>query len=140
MIEKLQVRFAVPDDLDFLQQGSNVAAHILQRKVEWQEIVVAESNGILIGSTHLEYLWSSVPYVALIYVLPEYQRQGAGKAMLYHLEVFLRDKGYSALYSSSQVDESEPQAWHRHMGFEECGVITGINEGIGELFFRKSLL
>ena len=46
----------------------------------------------------------------------------------------------SALYSSSQVDEPPPQAWHRHMGFQECGIIAGINEGgVGEVFFRKAL-
>lgn len=31
------------------------------------------------------------------------------------------------------------EAWHRHMGFEECGFITGINDGVGELFLRKAL-
>jgi len=52
----------------------------------------------------------------------------------------LCDQGFDVLYSSSQVDEPKPQAWHRHMGFEECGVINGINQGdIGEIFFRKRL-
>jgi len=38
------------------------------------------------------------------------------------------------------VDEPEPQAWHRRVGFSECGVLTGINEGsVGELFFRRRL-
>lgn len=139
MIEGLQTRFAAPADVDFLRQGSHVAAHILRRKVEWQEIVVAESGGHLLGSLHVEYLWSSVPYVAHVYVLPEHQRRGVGRAMLHHLEAFLRDKGHGALYSSSQVNEAGPQAWHRRAGFEECGIIAGINEGVGEVFFRKSL-
>ena len=44
------------------------------------------------------------------------------------------------LYSSSQADEPEAQAWHRRMGFEECGIVSGINEGgIGEVFFRRPL-
>jgi len=44
------------------------------------------------------------------------------------------------LFSSSQANEPEPQAWHRHVGFEECGFIAGINEGgVGEVFFRKVL-
>ncbi|MGH9944536.1 MAG: GNAT family N-acetyltransferase [Pyrinomonadaceae bacterium] len=140
MIEKSHIRFAAPADINFLRQGSHIAAHILQRKVEWQEIIIAESNSRLNGSLRIEYLWSSVPYIALIYVLREYQRQGVGKAMLHYLEAFLCDNGHSTLYSSSQVNEAEPQAWHRHMGFEECGVIAGINKGIGEVFFRKSLL
>lgn len=73
-------------------------------------------------------------------MLPEYQRRGVGKALLSYTEEFLREQGHKALYSSSQVDEMEPQAWHRHVGFEECGIIAGINEGgIGEVFFRKPL-
>jgi hypothetical protein len=43
------------------------------------------------------------------------------------------------LYSSATGDEVPPQAWHRHMGFEECGILVGHNEGVGEIFFRKSL-
>jgi N-acetylglutamate synthase-like GNAT family acetyltransferase len=136
---EILVRFAAPDDLDFLQQHSHVPAKIVKRKVEWQEIVVAESLGRSIGSLHLEYLWSLVPYIALIYVQPKYRRQGVGRAMLRFVETLIREQGQSALYSSSQVDEPEPQAWHRHVGFEECGVIAGINKGVGEVFFRKRL-
>lgn len=139
MIQGINVRFAVPDDLCFLQQRSHVPAQVVKRKVEWQEIVVAEWHGPLIGSLHLEYLWSSVPYIALIYVLPEYQRQGVGRALLRFVETFLSGRGHGALYSSSQVDEPEPQTWHRRMGFEECGIIAGINNGVGEVFFSKRL-
>ena len=101
--------------------------------------MIAEWNGKRVGYVRLEYLWSIVPYIALIRVLPEYRRQGAGKALLRFIETFLREAGHEALYSSSQADEPEPQAWHRHVGFEECGFIAGINESVGEVFFRKNL-
>lgn len=140
MIEDITIRLASPADLDFLQQRSHVTAEIVRRKVEWREIVVGEWKGSLIGSLHLEYLWSSVPYIALVQVLPEHRRQGVGRALLRFVETFLRGQGHSALYSSSQVDEPEAQAWHRHAGFEECGLIAGINKGVGEVFFRKKLL
>jgi GNAT superfamily N-acetyltransferase len=139
LIEEISVRFATPADLDFLQQRSHASAKILKRKVEWQEIVVAEWKGNPIGSLQFEYLWSLVPYIALIYVLPEYQRQGVGRALLHFVETVLREQGHRVLYSSSQVDESDPQAWHRQVGFEECGIIAGINKGVSELFFRKML-
>ena len=139
MSDGVSVRFAAPADLDFLRQRSHVPAEVVKRKVDWQEIIIAERRGGLIGALHLEYLWSSVPYVALIYVLPEHQRQGAGRALLRFAETFLRERGHDALYSSSQADEREPQAWHRHVGFEECGIIAGINKGVGEVFFRKGL-
>ncbi len=139
MIEEVSVRFAAAADLDFLRQHSHAPAEVLGRKVEWREVVVAEREGGPVGSLHLEYLWSSVPYVALIYVLPEHRRRGVGRTLLRFVETFLSERGHVALYSSSQVDEPEPQAWHRRVGFEECGHIAGINKGVGEVFFRKKL-
>ena len=121
---------------------------MLKRKIDAQialnpnrieDIVIAEWNGKQVGYVRLEYLWSIVPYISLIRVLPEYRRQGVGKALLRFIETFLRGAGHDALYSSSQADEPEPQAWHRHVGFEECGFIAGINDGIGEVFFYKRL-
>lgn len=148
MAGEIVIRFARHDDLDFAYQDGYIPAGMLKRKIEGQtavnpdrieDIVIAESNGRRVGYVRLEYLWSIVPYIALIQVLPEYRRRGVGKTLLRFIETFLRDTGHKALYSSSQADEPEPQAWHRYMGFEECGFIAGINDGVGEVFFRKSL-
>ena len=138
--EEVLIRFATPAEMDFLQQDLHVPAQILERKVVSERIVVAEWNGSLIGSLEIDYLWSSIPYIALIYVLPSYRLQGVGKALLGFIELFLRNRGYDVLYSSAQANEPEPQAWHRQVGFEECGMIAGINRGgVGEIFFRKWL-
>ena len=148
MSDEIVVRFARLDDLDFAHQEGYISTEVLKRKIDAQlalnpdgieDILIAERNGKRVGYVRLEYLWSIVPYISLIQVLPEYRRQGVGKALLGFLETFLRDAGHEALYSSSQADEPEPQAWHRYMGFKECGFITSINDGIGEVFFRKSL-
>lgn len=136
----IEIRLATSSDLDFVQQDGYIPAEVVRRKIEWQEIFVACRNNSPVGYLRLEYLWSLVPYIALIHVLPEYRRQGAGKALLHFIEEFLQSRGHSVLYSSSQANEPEPQAWHRHMGFEECGIISGINAGgVGEVFFRKQL-
>ena len=147
MSDEIVVRFARRDDLDFAYQDGYIPGEILKRKIEAQtlnpdrieDVVIAEWNGERVGYVRFEYLWSIVPYISLIRVLPEYRRQGVGKALLRFIETFLRDAGHEALYSSSQADEPEPQAWHRHVGFEECGFISGINDGVGEVFFCKSL-
>jgi len=36
-------------------------------------------------------------------------------------------------------DDPESQAWFRHNGFSECGILCGINGGVGEVFFCKGL-
>lgn len=140
MSKELIIRIALPKDSEFLKRNSHISEEIINRKIEWQEIFVAEIQEIPVGFLQLEYLWSSVPYISLISVLPEYQKQGIGKSLLKFTEDFLRHKNFKSLYSSSQANESEPQAWHRHVGFEECGIIAGINDGIGEIFFCKNLL
>ena len=140
MTEKIEVRFANLGDLDFVGQDGYIPTEVVKRKIVWNEVVVAVRDCGLVGYLRLEYLWSLVPYIALIQVLTEHRRQGVGKAMLQFIEEFLHERGHNTLYSSSQVNEPEPQAWHRHMGFEECGIINGINAGgAGEVFFRKRL-
>jgi GNAT superfamily N-acetyltransferase len=136
------VRFASPADLEacIALDQPQVPADVIEGKIECQEILLAEREGELAGYLRLEYLWSLIPFLALIWVVEGHRRQAVGKALLAYLEDFLRERGHGVLYSSSQADEPEPQAWHRHVGFDECGFIAGINAGgIGEVFFRKRL-
>lgn len=137
----LQVRFASADDLaGCIKFDAHVPEELIKRKIGLNEIIVAESAGHSVGYLRLEYLWSKIPYISLITVQEEYRHQGIGRAMLAFLETHLKSNGCKMLMSSSQVNEPSPQAWHRAMGFEECGILTGINEGeIGEMFFRKAL-
>jgi GNAT superfamily N-acetyltransferase len=136
------VRFAVPSDLEacVALDQPHVPEDVIVAKIEREEILLAERSGELAGYVRLEYLWSMIPYLGLIWVVEGHRRKGVGRALLRYLEGFLRQKEHAALYSSSQADEPEPQAWHRHVGFGECGFIAGINDGgIGEVFFRKRL-
>ena len=109
-------------------------------KVGDGDVYVAFRGGEPVGYLRLEWLWSKLPYIEFILVLEPHRRAGIGQALLAHVEAEAASQGHTALYSSSQADEPEPQAWHRRSGFEECGLLAGLNEGgIGEVFFRKSL-
>ena len=88
MSEEIVIRFARLDDLDFAYQDGYITAKILKSKIEGQlalnpdcieDVVIAEWNGKRVGYVRLEYLWSIVPYIALIRVLPEYRRKGSVK-------------------------------------------------------------
>ena len=136
----IKIRIAVDDDLTFVGQDGYVAPEVLRRKIAAGEVFIAESEGMAAGYLRLELLWSSIPYIALIRVNEPVRRRGVGRALVQFVEQQLLARGHSVLYSSSQANEPEPQAWHRTMGFKECGIIAGINRGdIGEIFFRKQL-
>jgi N-acetylglutamate synthase-like GNAT family acetyltransferase len=128
------------DSSDVFTGDQHVSEHILNWKLKNQEIILAKDDEDLIGYLRLEYLWSKYPYIGLIMVHPDYRGKGLGKRLLKYVEEHLKSKGIKTIYSSSQVNEADPQEWHRKMGFKECGIINGINEGkIGEIFFVKEL-
>ena len=135
----ISVRLAEGGDLEFVGQDRYLDSDILKRKVDHGEVFLAEMDGVPAGYLRLEFLWSAQPYIALVRVIEAHRGRGVGKAMLAYVEEVLRSSGRSSLLSSSQADEPEPQAWHRHMGFVECGIINGLNEGVGEIFFAKQL-
>lgn len=135
------VRFASQRDLEscFVFDQSD-RQDIIENKIDMHEIILAERCGEVIGYLKLEYIWSKLPYISLIFIKPEFRGKGIGSLMLNYLIEFLQLNGFRTLLSSSQVNEAEPQMWHRKMGFVECGILSGINEGgIGEVFFRLDL-
>ena len=136
--ERVMVRIAAPGDLDFIKQNSRLPRERLLQKIQQDEILILRVNDEPVGHLWFGFLWSTIPFIDLIYIKQDYQKRGLSRVLLGFLEAYLEESGYDVLYSSSQMDEPEPQAWHRHVGFEECGVISGINDGgIGEVFFRK---
>ena len=139
--ERVIVRFAGPEDLEWcVVEDSHVTEKVIRNKIVNDEIIVAELDAQLIGYIRLEFLWSTVPYIGVIFVEDDYRKEGIGRKLLSFLEDHLRAHGHDTLMSSSQANEPEPQAWHRAIGFKECGIISGLNEGgIGEVFFRKQL-
>jgi ribosomal protein S18 acetylase RimI-like enzyme len=136
----ITTRWARIDDesLSFIAAG--IPASVVEARIENRCIAVAEVAGRPVGALQLEYLWGTRPYIAMIRVLSDWQRRGVGRELLTFVESTLSLERHRELLSSSQANEPEPQEWHRHMGFTECGVLAGINEnGIDEIFFRKPL-
>lgn len=137
----IRVRFASVGDEDVCRSFDKyLPPASLSYKLREQEILLAEEADEPIGYLRLDYLWGRMPFVDLILVRQGNRKRGVGRALLSALERYLSEAGHSCLYSSSQVDESAPQSWHRRVGFAECGIIAGMNEGgVGEVFFRKNL-
>ncbi len=137
----IRVRFAAVSDEDVCRRFDKyLPPASLSYKLREQEILLAEEADKPIGYLRLDYLWGKIPFIGLILVRQGHREHGVGRALLPALERYLSEAGHSCLYSSSQADEPAPQSWHRRVGFIECGIIAGMNEGgVGEVFFRKNL-
>ena len=96
-----------------------------------------EHLGHVIGLARFTVLWTTVPFLGLITVQEVHRGKGYSRLLLEFLKNHLKEQGYVALLSSSQTNEPEPQAWHKHMGFRSNGIIENIDdEGVGELVYR----
>jgi GNAT superfamily N-acetyltransferase len=138
------VRFASSTDHDVVSSYNYIAnvggAEVVRRMIERQQVVIAEQDGQPAGYAYFDYLGVLTPFLAMIWVFEEHRGRGVSRYILRFLEAYFRERDHDMLYSSSQVDQPEPQAWHRHMGFEECGFIMGTgSDGVGEVYFRKRL-
>lgn len=137
---EIVIRVAREGDLDVVSQDGHLSDAVLQRKLSDGDVFLALGDREPVGYLRLEWLWSTLPYIERIWVRESHRRAGVGRRLLAHVENGLAGRGHAVLYSSSQADEPAPQAWHRRMGFEECGFLAGMNEGgVGEVFFRKAL-
>lgn len=137
----MSVRFARSDDVPALERLDRwPKPHIWQQKIAAGEVIVLELGGSLAGLARTDLLWTTVPFLGLIEIAAQHRGQGHSRTMLEFLKNHLRAQGYVALLSSSQTDEPEPQAWHRHMGFTSNGIIENIaDEGVGEVVYRLNL-
>ncbi|MGG5461629.1 GNAT family N-acetyltransferase [Clostridium sp. B9] len=138
----LNVRFANQNDLEAAMEFDlHRNEKVVSNKIEMKEVIVAESEGEIVGCLKLEYLWTHMPFISYIVVKDGLRHGGIGASLLGFLENYLRDeKEAEFLLSSSMTDATKAQKWHMRRGFKECGFISGINEeGVGEVFFRKDL-
>jgi predicted GNAT superfamily acetyltransferase len=137
--ESVIVRLAGLDDLKAISHPYLKPDKVAQ-KIGRGEIFLLLEKEQQIGSLWANFFWDSIPFIDLIIIDAAHRGRGLSRVLLEFFEDHLRQQGYTVLYSSSQLDEPQAQTWHRHIGFEECGFLNGLNQGgIGEVFFRKDL-
>ena len=138
---KPTIRLAALSDIAALQALDPwPKAKTWQQKITNAEVIVLEVDAQVVGLARYAVLWTTVPFLGLIEIDAAHRKKGYSRPMLEFLKQHLREQGFVALLSSSQTDESEPQAWHRHMGFKSNGIIENIaDDDIGEIVYRLML-
>ena len=141
MAADISVRLAHAHDLNWLaEHDGHLDALALAAKLARSEVLIAEVGGAPAGLLRFDWLWSSVPFIAQVRVLQRFRRLGVGRALVDALTDQAGASGARLLLSSATGNEPEPQAWHRALGFEECGRLSGINEGdVAEVVFQRRL-
>lgn len=135
------IRLAKPNDIVGLQSLDPWPKEVTwHTKISNAEVIVLELNEQVMGLIRYSVLWTTVPFMGLIEIKASQRKKGYSRQLLEFLKQQLREQGFTALLSSSQTNEPEPQAWHKHMGFKTNGIIENIaDDDIGEIIYRLML-
>jgi GNAT superfamily N-acetyltransferase len=136
----IEITFATTGEIPWLIAHDNhVREAWVRRCVSMGEYLIATQNGDPAGFLRFSWFWGAIPYMNLIYVLPEKRRSGVGSALLESWERSMIGQGANLLMTSSMSDEPEPPSWYRRRGFKESGKLTfGELQPTPEIFFVKA--
>ncbi|MGP3712837.1 GNAT family N-acetyltransferase [Brucella sp. RRSP16] len=118
----------------------HVSAHWVKRCLSAGEYIIALADAEPAGFLRYSWFWGVIPYMDMIWVIPQYRRRGIGGSLFQHWESAMREQQATQLMTSSVADEKEPQQFHRSNGFREAGAISfGKFQPQSEVFLIKDL-
>lgn len=136
-----RVRRACPDDLAVLASLDPwPTREAWDSRLRDGMILVLEQDRRIVGFLRWVALWTTAPFLELIEIAPEARGARGSRELLEVRMADLRGRGYAARLSSAQSDDHRAQAWRRHLGFEDGGVIENVaDDGVHEQVFRRLL-
>jgi len=116
-------RVASASDLPFLEEAdSHVTADRLADLVSAGRVMVVEVDGVVVGFLRWGLFWDQVPFMNLLWVLPDRRNQGLGTALVNAWEKFQLAAGHDLVFTSTMSDERS-QHLYRRIGYVDCGVL-----------------
>ncbi len=132
----MNIRFACLNDLErCLDLDLHKKKEQIKNKIINNEVIVCDIYKDIVACLKIEYIWTHVPFISYIVIDENFKNKNISRKLLDFLKEFLKVRGYNYLLSSTMTNAVNAQNWHKHMGFEECGFISSINSGVGELFY-----
>jgi len=141
----IKITYATSDDLKYLKKNDDhISPEKVAEKVERRQVIIVKDETTPIGWLRFGYLYDEIPFINMIALEDEHQKQGIGSKLVKFWEEEMKKAGYDMALTSSQANE-EAQHFYRKLGYEDAGSLLGINnepESVGvpaEVFFLKKL-
>ena len=100
-------------------------------------VMVAEVDGVAVGCLRWGMFWDEVPFMNLVWVVPERRGQGVGTTLVEAWETSQLAAGNTMVLTST-VSAERAQHLYRRLGYVDSGALLLPDEA-AELIFRKSL-
>lgn len=131
-------RLAGEADLPFLcASDKHVACADQESLVSSGRVLVAEVDGVLAGLLRWGLFWDEVPFMNLLWVVPQWRGQGIGTHLVQAWEEVCRGAGQPFVLTSTSSAE-RAQHLYRRLGYVDSGSLLLPGEPL-ELVLRKAL-
>ena len=131
-------RMAYDSDLPFLGEVDRHVSHQdLADLVSLGRVMVAEVDGVAVGSLRWGMFWDQVPFMNLLWVVPEQRGQGIGTTLIEAWEKFHVALGHTLVLTSTSAAE-RAQHLYRRLGYVDSGSLLLPDEPT-EIILRKTL-
>lgn len=84
-----------------------------------KRVFIAHHENKPIGLLTYTIWWGNTPFLELIHIQDDFQRQGIGKRLLKEVSKEIQSKKLKKLTSSCEEDNDDSHAFHKALGFEK---------------------
>ena len=132
------IRYAIVDDIDFwLSLDKHISLEVLKKKMLDKECLVILDENNYVGILRFNYFWDNTPFVNMLYIKNEYQRNGYGKELMLFFEKEMKNNGYNEVMTSTQIDE-DGKYFYAKLGYQKTGSLF-LSDQAEELILIKEL-
>lgn len=131
LIEKPQEK----DIKDMLQLDKHIQKDMMLEKLKRGELLVAREDGKIVGYVRYGLLWDELPFLSLIFVSTNVQKQRVGSQLMDAWEKEMQKNGHKKVLTSSLANETA-QHFYRKRGYRDVGSFVMPGEA-AEIFFLK---
>jgi ribosomal protein S18 acetylase RimI-like enzyme len=134
----VSTRVASDSDLPFLcKTDRHLSRESQKHVVSLGRVMVADVDGIAVGLLRWGLFWDQIPFMNLLWVLPQRRGHGIGTNLVEAWERSQLAAGHDLVLTSTMSDERS-QHLYRRLGYVDTGALLLPNEA-AELILRKSL-
>lgn len=132
------IRSAEFSDLKTVSEcDKHVKYEELENIVKLCRLIVAETDGKVVGWLRWNLFWDNTPFMNMLYVSEEFRGIGYGTALCDFWESEMKRAGYDLVLTSTLSNE-KGQFFYRKRGYKDCGSLSLPDEPL-EIILMKSL-
>jgi len=137
-MDNISIRIANMGDAEIiLKYDHHVPEDIISDKISRHEILIACHDDNFAGWLRYGLFWDLVPFMNMLFLLPEYRGKGFGRQIVQYWEKLMIEQNYKVVFTSTQQDESA-QHFYNALGYGAIGGFI-LPDDVYEIILSKNL-